>query len=310
MKFQNSLFLIVVIFAFFSCDSLEDKKGRFLLKGNEKLKENDPKSALGFYTEALELDSTYSDAYFNKAMSHLRLNQVEEAISDFTLAIKYQNSYGEAYFQRGLSYLDNGEFYKGREDVQWLTANDPENWKSHFLNCLVEEKLKNYTEALTSFEKAFELNPSNSDLLVNQATILYYQKEDVSAQKLIDQAEEINPSEPNLHNLRSMILFDLGNYAEALQSVEKAITLDNQQAYFYNNKGLYLLYLDQPEEGLDLINQSIQMDPKNPFALRNKGIYYVMKGDRISALQYLEELYKNYPEMDLLKEYMEKAQVL
>jgi tetratricopeptide (TPR) repeat protein len=73
---------------------------------------------------------------------------------------------------------------------------------------------------------------------------------------------------------------------------------------------MYLLFLDKPEEGLDLINQSIQMDPKNPFALRNKGIYYVMKGDKISALQYLDELYKSYPEMDLLKEYVEKAQAL
>ncbi len=310
MKFQNSLFLFLLILASFSCDSLEDKKGRFLLKGNEKLKENDPKSAIDFYTEALELDSTYSDAYYNKAMAHLRLNQSEEAISDFSLAIKYQDTYVEAYFQRGLSYLDNGEFYKGREDAQWLIANDSENWKSHFLNGLVEEKLKNYPEALTSFEKAFELNPTNSDLLVNQATILFYQKGYTSAQKLIDQAEKINPNEPNLHNLRSMILFDLGNYAEALQSVEKAINIDNQQAYFYNNKGLYLLFLDKPEEGLDLINQSIQMDPKNPFALRNKGIYYVMKGDKISALQYLDELYKNYPEMDLLKEYLEKAQAL
>jgi len=310
MKVKNSLILYLLILAFSSCDSLEDKKGRFLLKGNEKLKENDPKGAIDFYTEALELDSTYADAYYNKAMAHLRLNDLDAAISDFSLAIKYRVTYVDAYFKRGLGYIDNGEFYKGREDAQWLIANDGQNWKSHFLNGLVEEKLKNYPAALISFEKAFELNPTNSDLLVNQATVEYYQKEYASAQKLVDEAEQINPDEPNLHNLRSMILFDLGNYAEALQSVEKAIKIDNQQAYYYNNKGLYLLFLDKPEEGLDLINQSIQMDPKNPFALRNKGIYYVMKGDKISSLQYLEELYKNYPEMDLLKEYLEKAQAL
>jgi hypothetical protein len=52
------------------------------------------------------------------------------------------------------------------------------------------------------------------------------------------------------------------------------------------------------------------MDSKNPFALRNKGIYYVMKGDRISALQYLQELMESYPEMDLVQEYYQKAQAL
>jgi hypothetical protein len=64
------------------------------------------------------------------------------------------------------------------------------------------------------------------------------------------------------------------------------------------------------EEGLDLINQSIKMDSDNPFSLRNKGIYFVMKGDKISALSYLNDLMKNYPEMDLVKEYFEKAQAL
>ncbi|MEP0712445.1 MAG: tetratricopeptide repeat protein, partial [Algoriphagus sp.] len=218
--------------------------------------------------------------------------------------------YFDARFTRGLNYLDNGEFYNAREDAQALVKIDGQNWKSYFLVGLVEEKLTNFSTALEAFEQASLLNPENSDLLVNQATIYYYQKDLEKAKELLTNAMEVNPMEPNLHNLRSMIYFDEGNYVEALSSVEKAISLNNSQAYFYNNKGLYLLFLDQQEEGLALINQSIQMDEKNPFALRNKGIYYVMQGDRVSALQYLVELNQNYPDMDLVKEYLEKAQAL
>ncbi len=107
-----------------------------------------------------------------------------------------------------------------------------------------------------------------------------------------------------------MIFFEEKEYQKALDAVEKAITLDNRQAYFYNNKGLYLLFLGQEDQGLELINQSIKMDPKNPFALRNKGIYYVMKGDKISAIQYLAELQRDYPEMELVEEFLAKAQDL
>lgn len=58
-KAQNKLAVLFFLLIFLgSCDSLEDKKGRFLLKGNEKLEENDPKSAIGFYREAIALDST------------------------------------------------------------------------------------------------------------------------------------------------------------------------------------------------------------------------------------------------------------
>lgn len=307
---SNILFVIVIGVSTFSCDTDESKKGRFLLKGNEKMEENDAKGAMEFYAEALEMDSTYSEAYYNKALAHIQLNQLGESIQDLSLAIKFKPEYFDAIFQRGLNYLDNGEFYNAREDAQKLIQLDNQNWKSHFLMGLVEEKLTNFSEALKAFGEASNLNPENSDLLVNQATILYYQKDYEASKKVLSEALVINPLEPNLHNLRSMIYFDEQNYVEALNSVEKAISLDKSQAYFYNNKGLYLLFLDQQEEGLDLINQSIKMDSKNPFALRNKGIYYVMQGDKTSALQYLVELNQNYPDMDLAEEYLEKAHAL
>jgi tetratricopeptide (TPR) repeat protein len=307
---QNKFLIGICIWTWIGCDSVEDKKGRFLLKGNEKLEENDPKSALTYYSEALALDSIYVDAYFNRAMARLRLNQLDETIHDLDKAILIRPDYFEAIFQRGLCYLDNGEFYKAREDASRLNTLDDQNWKTFFLSGLTQEKLKNYPEALVAFEKASLLNPANSDLLVNQATILFYQKEFESAKEILVKAEELNPSEPHLHNLRSMILFEENQLEAALESVEKAISLDNRQAYFYNNRGLYLIFLNRSEEGIDLINQSIQMDPNNQFALRNKGIYYVVKGDKVTALNYLEKLSKLYPDMPLVQEYYQKALAL
>jgi tetratricopeptide (TPR) repeat protein len=293
-----------------ACDTDEDKKGRFLLKGNEKLESDDPKGAMTYYAEAIEIDSAFSEAYYNKALAHLQLKQLDESIADLSLAIRYNVNFYDAVFQRGLNYLDNGEFYKAKEDSESLMKIDSSNWKSFFLVGLVEERFKNYPGALTAFQEASHLAPDNSDLLVNQATVYYYQKDFEKAMAILEDAEKINPEEANLYNLRSMILFDQQNYQAALQAVEKAIQWNNRQAYYYNNKGLYLLFLDQPEEGLELINQSIQMDSKNPFALRNKGIYYVIKGDKTSALQYLDDLAKDYPDMELVQEYVQKAKSL
>ena len=98
MKTQNKFIWIIALSALIGCDTDETKKGRFLLKGNEKLEENDPKSAIAFYNEAISMDSTYADAYFNKAMAHLRLNELEESIADLSLAIKFNPEYYEAAF--------------------------------------------------------------------------------------------------------------------------------------------------------------------------------------------------------------------
>ena len=50
MKIQiPNLLLIATLIFWMGCDSIDDKKGRFLLKGNKKMEENDPNTALEFY---------------------------------------------------------------------------------------------------------------------------------------------------------------------------------------------------------------------------------------------------------------------
>ncbi|MFZ9188727.1 MAG: tetratricopeptide repeat protein [Algoriphagus sp.] len=172
MKIQiPKLFLLASLLIWWGCDTIEDKKGRFLLKGNKKMEENDPKTALGFYEEALALDSNFVDAYYNKGMAHIRLNQLEAAIQDFSIAIQKKPDYTDALFQRGLAYLDLGANYNAKEDAARMVTQNPTDWRSFFLKGLTEEKQKSYAEALQSFQKAADLDSKNSDLLVNQATI-------------------------------------------------------------------------------------------------------------------------------------------
>ena len=123
------------------CDSLEDKKGRFLLKGNKKMEEKDPKTALGFYEEAIALDSNFSDAYYNKGMAHLQLNQLEPAIQDFSKAIQKNPKAVDAVFQRGLAYLDLGANYNAKEDASRMVSESPSDWRSYFLaRLMIREK--------------------------------------------------------------------------------------------------------------------------------------------------------------------------
>lgn len=307
-QIKNSTFLLLIMLISFSCDSTEDKKGRFLLKGNEKLKENDLNGAIDYYTEALKIDSEFNDALLNRAIVYERLNNLDLAIADYSKILeKGSNQDTLVYFQRGLAYLDNGEYYKGLNDAEQLLQMDDSNWKPYFLMGLVKEQLADLDGALEAFGKGLVLNPNNNDLLVNKATIHYYQKDYIDAENLLDQAEKNNPNEANIYNLRSMIAFEKENYQVAYDWVEKAITLNINEAYYYNNRGLYRLFLDDLEKGLDDINFSLKKNPKNPFAWRNKGIYYYMKGDKSLALKYLGDALKSDPEMDLAKTYYNQS---
>lgn len=302
------ILLLLLLFLNIGCDSSEDKKGRFLLKGNEKLKENDLSGAINFYTEAIKIDSEFNDALLNRAIVYEKLNNLDLAIADYSKILVNTNSQDTIiYFQRSLAYLDNGEYYKALNDAEKLLEINKKHWKPYFLMGLVKEKLSDLDGALLAFEEGLVINPSNNDLLVNKATIHYYQKDYNAASRLLELATLNNPTEANIYNLKSMISFDNGNYIIALESVEKAISLNINEAYYYNNRGLYWLFLGDLEKGLNDINFSLKKNAKNPFAWRNKGIYYYMKEDKDLALKYLGDALKSDPEMDLAKIYYDLA---
>lgn len=297
---KNASILFFLMAIILSCDSLEDKKGRFLLKGNEKLNENDLQGAIEYYTEAIKLDAKFNDALLNRAIVYESLNKLDLAIADYSKILENGSNLDTlVYFQRGLAYLDNGEYYKGLSDADQLLQMGEDNWKPYFLMGLIKEQLADLDGALAAFEKGLMINPNNNDILVNKATIHFYQKDYIQAERLLDLAEKNNPKEANIYNLRSMIAFEKKNYQVAYDWVEKAISLNLDEAYYYNNRGLYRLFLDDLEKGLDDINFSIKKNPKNPFAWRNKGIYHYLKGDKNLALKYLGDALKTNPKMEL-----------
>jgi tetratricopeptide (TPR) repeat protein len=306
-KKSNSL-IILFLFALIliSCDTELDKKGRYLLKGNEKFKSNDFKGAIDFYSEAIKIDENYKDAFINRALVFQKLNKLDAAIQDYTRILESDPTDSLILFQRGLALLDNGENYKGLNDANALLNLSSVNWQAFLLQGLSFEKLKEYPQAIAAFSKGIEINEANADLLTNLGTIYYYQKNYTKAEELLSKAAEINPKEGNIYNVKSLIAFENNDFDQALKWVNIAIEINAENPFYYNNKGLYLIYLNQLDPAIENINFSIKLFPKNDYALRNKGIYYYYKKDFESAFKYLNDVYNKQPNMDLVIDYLEK----
>lgn len=302
---KKALIIFTSILFLMGCDSSEDRKGRFLLKGNVKMKENDFKSARDFYNEALKIDPDFAEAYYNRGITFQMVADYPQAIQDFTRAISIHPDYADAYYQRSLAYLDHGENYNSLEDAKYLIQLE-QSARGQFLLGLGYEALANYKEALKAFSNGLQLDEDNIDLYVNRATIYYYLGEMESSLADLKVAESLNSKEPNIYNLYSMIAFDQENYQAAYDRVQQAIALNSSQPFFYNNRGLYQLYLGKLEEGLEDINLSIKQNSNNLYALRNKGIYYSMTGNEELASKYLQEVFDRDPDLPLTGEYLEK----
>lgn len=77
--------------------------------GKQRSKNGDNQGAIKCYTKAIEIDSLYVDAYYNRAIVKDRIGDKKGAIADYSTVINLQPHDGEAYLNRGVLMYEMGD---------------------------------------------------------------------------------------------------------------------------------------------------------------------------------------------------------
>ena len=81
-------------------------------RGNEHLRNNNPKAAVQEYTMAITLDDKQESFYYNLGLAYHSLVLYERAIDSYWKAIKYRPDFAEAWYNLSLSFDKVGETEK------------------------------------------------------------------------------------------------------------------------------------------------------------------------------------------------------
>ena len=92
----------------------------YLQRGIEVHQDNNPDSAIEYYTEVIRLDPTdislVSMAYYNRGVAYEEKNEVDRAIQDYNRTIQLNPDFADAYNYRGIAYRNKGEIDRAIED--------------------------------------------------------------------------------------------------------------------------------------------------------------------------------------------------
>ena len=146
-------------------DKRLEKINQVMKKGHESNKEEDFKSAIKNYSKAIELDSTYGEAYFSRGTVELNNFQFELAIADFDKALKFEPFMAFALSNRAFARIRKYQFGNSRtisknSEVTVLASKDkvpiPENEQEKICKDLKKavflgDKSKMITEALLKY---------------------------------------------------------------------------------------------------------------------------------------------------------------
>ena len=166
-------------------------------------------------------------------------------------------------------------------------VDDPETSNAHLLNMqkllpgayyiefylgrnLLE--LGRLNEALTHFNKALELNPTDEDLPYIYSYIgscLKDLEQYRDAIVVLEKGAEIDNTRPDIHNLLGFCHFKLEEYENAVAHFSKTIELNPASAIDYANLGVNYRRLAKTDEAIKYFELALSLDPSIEFARDN-----------------------------------------
>lgn len=299
---------ILILVGTLSCTSRETKMQQLLLKGNLALDAGNSEQAAYYYREATELEGCFPDAWNNLGTLEFRAGNFDRASRHYDQALSCKPDFLPAIFNRANARLELKEYFAALADVDAVAKQKPDtNW-IEFTRGLIFTRMRKFNEAKLAFNLALAKSSTPAcDLLVNRATVFYYQKQYDSALLDLASAEQINPGEANIYNTRALIYLDGGELDRALAECNRALDRSPGHPYYLNNRGFIFLQKNELGKAEADINESISRDPYNGWAYRNKGIFYLIREDYGAAVRLLTQAEEMDPFIDRVHFYLGQA---
>ena len=90
-------------------------------------KKDESGNAITDYTNAIQLDPEYAEAYNYRGIVYLSNGDVDNAITDYTEAIELYQEFTDAYKDRAIAYLGSNDFYSAITDYTKAIQLDPDD---------------------------------------------------------------------------------------------------------------------------------------------------------------------------------------
>ena len=208
------------------------------LKGRGKLLNYDKAeniiAAIGFFENAVNIDSSFALAYAGLGEAYLEKYKAGKDISSIENAIKYSNR------ARNI----NGSL---------ISVNIT-------LGRIYIEQGKNQ-EALNEFEKALLIDPKNSDAFRERAKTYMAMGKTREAELSYKEAIKMKPDYWKGYNYLGVFYFQQGKYDEAAAQFQQVISLNPNNAKGYVNLGAVYGILTRYDDAINAFNKSLQIEP-------------------------------------------------
>lgn len=261
------------------------------------------KEAIPIFTNAIMIDSSFSEAYFYRGKCYESFNttlsildyqiafnldssnldplysiakmqsasDINSAIDTYHLIISYNNQQSKANYEIGvLFYLRNDI----QEAIKFFTYSIEIKKDARTFNDRAScyRILGDNDLAIADYIAAIELDPELSFIYNNLASAYRKEGDSKKALSYYSLAISKDASYALAYNNRGSLYIDIDNIEAALSDIEKAISINKDYSLAYNNKGVIFHIKEQYDDALIFFDKAIALDSEYGKAYLNRGI--------------------------------------
>lgn len=186
--------------------------------------------------------------------------------------------------KRGLQCWRRGNIVRATQWALRATQLDEDNAKAYHVLGMGLERMGHLHKALVTYERAFELDPNDPELLINLGLTAWNLKLTDGAAKLFRLYIAACPNSPLGYNNLGSVQSDMGRPDIAIEILREAIYKMPHQAILWNSLATVLAEEGRADESIVFYEEAARLEPNFARAYHNLGYAYQHLSQRDKAL--------------------------
>lgn len=236
------------------------KAMEYLQMGQSLLGAEQLEKAVEMLDRSLKYDPMNKAAHITKGIAYANMENYAEAKKSFNNAVKIDKSFADAYFQLGnIAFLEN-DFEEGIKNYNQAVYCGYNNSELYYNLGLVYEERDEYGEALRNYNKAISLDQSNPIYMVRKATLQIREGKYEEALQTLERFRLHHPDSFDGYHLTAAVYTMQGQYdkAETLLKQAQEMFPDDKDILF--DRIRVLVTKGDKKQALDLLQKAKAMD--------------------------------------------------
>jgi len=176
--------------------------------------------------------------------------------------------------KRAIKTWRKGDIVKAGQWALKATEADAENSKAFHVLAMALERMGHLHKALITYERAFELDPEDPELLINLGLTAWNLKLTEGAAKMFQLYIASCPDSPLGYNNLGSIQSDMGQIDVAIETLRAALYRMPQEAILWNSLATVLAENGRADESLIFYEEAARIAPDFARAYHNLGYAY------------------------------------